>query len=271
MDLIGPKAIGLLLTPPGVILVIALLGFLLRIKWSFLGNFLVIASLLALLFLSLPLTGKRLMSQLEAQVRPLALEAKEAKPAGAIVILGGGRYANAPEYGADTVSAAALERLRYGAYLHRQTGLPILVSGGAPFGEATPEAVLMKEVLERDFSVKPRWVESASRTTRENALRVAEIMAGAGVRRIYLVTHAAHMPRALWSFVNTGLDAIPAPMGFTTLSNEDRSTLGYLPSAHGLSLSSRALRERYGLLWYRLRRDAAELALEQLPAPAETK
>jgi len=36
-------------------------------------------------------------------------------------------------------------------------------------------------------------------------------------------------------------------------------------------LSSLALRERYGLLWYRLRRDAAELALEQLPAPAEPK
>ena len=50
--------------------------------------------------------------------------------AGAIVILSGGVYVNALEYGSDTVTALTLERLRYGARLHRQTGLPVLVTGG---------------------------------------------------------------------------------------------------------------------------------------------
>src|SRR5580765_1139325 len=55
-------------------------------------------------------------------------------PAEAIVVLGGGRYLDAPEYGGDTAGPSTLERLRYGAKLGRETRLPILVSGGKPGG-----------------------------------------------------------------------------------------------------------------------------------------
>jgi uncharacterized SAM-binding protein YcdF (DUF218 family) len=267
---IVPKIQALFLLPPGIIVVIALLGFLIQIRWHLAGSLVVFASTAALLVLSLPLTGYQLMQEIESRFAPLRLTAAAdagARP-GAIVILGGGRYTEAPEYGAsDSVNQATLERLRYGAHLHRLTGLPILVSGGAPHAEKIPEAELMRAALVGDFRVEAKWVESKSANTHENAKYTKIMLAEAGVRRVYLVTHAAHMPRALWSFENAGLSAVPAPMGFSTLNKEDRETLGYFPSAYGLRLSSNALRERMGLFWYQRKHGSAEPVPETAPAP----
>ena len=57
-------------------------------------------------------------------------------------------------------------------------------------------------------------------------------------------------------------------MGFTTLGKVDRETLGYFPSAHGLQLSSSALRERLGLMWYKHNYGKGVLAPVASPAPA---
>lgn len=267
-----PKIQALFLLPPGIIIVVALLGFLIQIRWPLFGNLIVLVAIGALLALSLPLTGYQLMRGVESRFPPLRLTATTedagARP-GAIVILGGGRYTEAPEYGgSDSVNTQALERLRYGAHLHRLTGLPILVSGGSPYGEPVPEAELMRASLLSDFRIEAKWVENKSATTHENAKYTKPMLAQAGVRRVYLVTHAAHMPRALWSFENEGISAIPAPMGFSTLNKEDRETLGYFPSAYGLRLSSNALRERLGLFWYQRKYGSAPAALETVPAPA---
>lgn len=268
------KIAGLLLTPPGIILLLALIGFLVQIRWRTTGNIIIGLSLVVLFALSLSMTGRALIAPLEADARPLppaSLTPDEArKQAGAIVVLGGGRYTEAPEYGTtDTVSNAALERLRYAAYLHRRTGLPVLVTGGAPFGEQASEALLMQETLEGDFGIRPKWAETQSGNTHENAVNSKQILAAAGIRRIYLVTHAWHMPRATWAFVNAGFDVVPAPMGFTTLGKGDREGLGYLPSVHGLALSSLALRERLGLTWYKFRYEIQPTALpDKKPASA---
>ena len=87
-----------------------------------------------------------------------------------IVVLGGGKYYNAPEYtSADTVSEPTLVRLRYAAWLHRQTGKPILVSGGSPEGSSVSEGQAMKAVLENEFKVPVAWTEDKSFNTFENA------------------------------------------------------------------------------------------------------
>jgi uncharacterized SAM-binding protein YcdF (DUF218 family) len=266
-----PKIQALFLLPPGIIIVIALLGFLIQIRWQLVGSLIVFASTAGLLVLSLPLTGYQLIHGVESRFPPLRLTAApEAGPApGAIVILGAGRYTEAPEYGGnDSVSQRVLERLRYGAHLHRLTGLPILVSGGSPYGEPASEAELMQAALVSDFRVKVKWVETKSANTHENAKYTKVVLAEAGVRRVYLVTHAAHMSRAVWSFENQGISTVPAPMGFTTLNKEDRETLGYFPSAYGLRLSSNALRERLGVFWYQRKYGSAEPAAETTPAPA---
>ncbi|MBI3546449.1 MAG: YdcF family protein [Gammaproteobacteria bacterium] len=261
---VAPKIEALLLIPPGIIIVVALLGFLIQIRWMLVGSLIVVLSVAALLVLSLPLTGYQFIHDLESRFPPLKIGASQEAPApGAIVVLGAGRYTDAVEFGeGDSVSSAALERLRYAVYLHRATHLPILISGGSPYGENVSEAELMKISLTRDFQVEPKWVENKSATTFENAKFSKAILSEAGIKRVYLVTHASHMPRAVWAFENAGVNTIPAPMGFTTLNKEDRQTLGYFPSAYGLQLSSRAWRERLGLFWYQ-RKYAAPAAVEE--------
>ena len=267
---IAAKIEALWLIPPGIIIAIALLGFLIQIRWALIGSFIVVLSVAALLAVSLPFTGYRLIHGLESRFPPIKIGTAQAAPApGAIVVLGAGRYTDAVEYGeGDSVNSAALERLRYAAYLRRATGLPILVSGGSPYAENVTEAELMKNSLIQDFQVTPKWVENKSGTTFENAQYTKAMLSEAGIKRVYLVTHAYHMPRAVWAFENAGIDTIPAPMGFTTLNKEDREILGYFPSAYGLQLSSRAWRERLGLFWYQRKYSSRAAQVKKIPAAA---
>jgi len=247
------KAVGLLLLPPGFIIVIALLGLALRRRWPTVGGTLVVLAIVALTALSLPITARQLLAVLEDGVKPLPAEGWQAQ---AIIVLGGGRLEAAPEYRGDTVSAATLERLRYGARLQRATGLPLLVSGGSVYGEKVPEAELMRQALEQDFQVTPKWVEGQSRNTYQNAAYSKTILAATGVQRVVLVTHASHMPRAEWAFRQVGFETVSAPTGFETV-DDNRRLIDFMPSAHGLHQSSRALHEYLGLWWYQLRYRAA--------------
>jgi uncharacterized SAM-binding protein YcdF (DUF218 family) len=242
------KVAGLLLTPLGLVLLLLLFGLLLQFRWRGFGLTLIASGLIALFIFSLPITAGAMIKGLEQSV-PVLPSADTARRTGigAIVVLGGGRSA-ALEYGSETVSAATLERLRYAARLHHQTGLPVVATGGAPFGEAVAEAELMRRVLVDDFRVQLVLIETESRNTFENAAFTRTVLEKSGIRRVLLVTHAWHMPRAIWSFKKAALDAVPAPMGFE--AGED--ALGYVPSVAALSVSSRAVSERVGLLWYRL-------------------
>jgi uncharacterized SAM-binding protein YcdF (DUF218 family) len=209
------------------------------------GVWLAAMSLLGLLVLSLPVVGRALMAPLEPHP-PIA--AKQLQQVQAIVILGGGTYFDAPEYGGDTVGPATLERLRYGARLARTSRLPLLVTGGAPWG-GRPEGELMREVLEGDFGVKVRWIEAASRDTTENAASSATTLKAAGISRIALLSHGWHLPRAIPLFENQGFEVTPAPMGFSVAPSAGWPDL--LPG--DLGTSRVALHEYLGLLYNRLR------------------
>jgi len=214
-------------------------------RWQNAGLWLAALSLLGLLLLSLPLVGNRLMAPLEPH--PPITTAQLARVQ-AIVILGGRSYHAAPEYGGDTVGYATLERLRYGARLARESRLPLLVSGGAPFG-GRPEAESMSEALEADFGVKARWIEAASRDTGENAGLSAPVLKAAGITRIALVSHGWHLPRAVALFEKQGFEVTPAPTVFSTGSPSLLEDV--LP--RGLTRSRHALNEYLGQLHNRLK------------------
>jgi len=243
------KILAALILPPAGPLLLALCGlWLTRAKswrWQRGGRWLATLALLGLLLLSLPFVGNALMAPLEPHP-PIAPE--QLLRVQAIVILGGGSYHAAPEYGGDTVGYTTLERLRYGARLARQSQLPLLVTGGAPFG-ARPEAESMREALELDFGVKVRWVEAASRDTAENASLSAPMLKAAGVTRIALVSHGWHLPRAIPLFEKQGLEVIPAPTAFSTGSPSPVEDL--LPG--GMIRSRWALREYLGQFYNRLK------------------
>jgi uncharacterized SAM-binding protein YcdF (DUF218 family) len=247
MEWLITNAIAALLVPPGSLLALAAAGALLILmRRPQLGRTLVIFSFIALYALSTSYVAKGLLTSLEPAPRdPVADRTGQA-----IVVLGGGTYHNAPEYGGDTVSTPTLARLRYAAHLHRALKKPILVSSGTPHGK-TPEAETMKAALARDFQVPVQWTEAASNNTLENARASQRLLAGAGIRRVYLVTDAWHMPRARLAFERAGLDVIEAPTGFAT--RYELTVLDFLPDARALLRSREYFHEVIGLGWYHLR------------------
>ncbi len=200
--------------------------------------------------LTLPMVVGLLLRPLEA-TPPVTPEAM--RRAQAIVILGGGQRRHAPEFGGPTLNCLSLERVRYGARLARRSGLPILVTGGAPTGEV-PEAALMADALDQDFGLRARWQETASRDTRENARFSAVQLQAAGVRSIALVTHAAHMPRAVGEFEAAGFQVIPAPTAWLGGPDLAESVLDVLPSAQSAYAGWFAVHEWLGRLAYALSR-----------------
>ncbi|MFJ2989740.1 YdcF family protein [Collimonas sp. NPDC087041] len=247
---IATKLVSALFLLPTNLLLACVVGMLLRRRYPRLGVAVCVASLLLLAVLSSKAGAMLLAAPLEQRVLPL-VEAR-AGDAQAIVILGGGRLANAPEYAnSDAPNYWTLARLRYGARLQRQTGLPILVSGGMPEGSKVSEAALMANSLRDDFAVPVKWLEGASDNTEQNAVFSAEILKRAGVTKILLVTDALHMLRAQAMFVHAGLDTVAAPTVF--LSRDRLTLLSFLPSGEGMQRSAYALHEWLGLLWYRIR------------------
>lgn len=234
------------LLPPLNGLLFIVVGWLAMRRMPRLARPLVGAGLLLLWGQALPVVGNALLRGLEGEPFDMA----RAGGAQAIVVLGGGRHRQAPEYGGDTVSEPSLARLRYAAKLHRETALPILVTGGAPDGGNISEGEAMRRVLSEEFGVPVRWVEEASINTRENASFAAELLKQDGISRVLLVTHAWHMRRAERAFATAGLAVLPAP---TLFRRHPLLPLDWLPSAEGLRDTRTALHEWIGILWYRLR------------------
>src|SRR3972149_1499438 len=100
------------LLPPLSLLLTALLGLLLARSYPRLWRTLLMGALALLWLCATPYFADGAMHLLEGPPRAVDTQAQ---PADAIVVLGGGTYFNAPEYGADTVGDFTLVRLRYAA------------------------------------------------------------------------------------------------------------------------------------------------------------
>ena len=246
MERLVAHAIAALLSPLSIVLFILLAAALLAWRRPLVAWRPAVLALILLYPLSTQFVADRLLGWLEPPYRDPAAD----RNGQAIVVLGGGTYFNAPEYGGDTVGTRTLVRLRYAAHLHRTLGKPVLVAGGTPEGGPVPEAEIMKRALQRDFNVPTQWVENGSRNTFENALMSRDQLKST-VQQVYLVTDAWHMPRAKLAFEHVGFTVIPAPTGYTR--RFELTVLDFLPDAEALSDSSLFFREITGIAWYRLR------------------
>jgi uncharacterized SAM-binding protein YcdF (DUF218 family) len=252
MEVLITRSLEALLFPPGIAIVMILAGLAVirRLRRTALA---LCWTAIAILYLcSTPLVAYTSLQSLE-RIPALTRQQLNETNAQAIVVLAGGLYANPPEYDGDNLGPGTLARLQYGAYLHRQTALPVLVSGGAPLDETTPIADTMARVLREDFHIDHAWIENRSRTTGENALFTRELLSGKGIDRILLVTHAWHMPRSRAIFQQSGLQVTPAPTRFSTHYYQQGTVLQFLPNAGALNVTRTALHEMLGRTWYALR------------------
>jgi uncharacterized SAM-binding protein YcdF (DUF218 family) len=191
--------------------------------------------LLSLLLCCLPIFSKALLKSLEtypALIPPVSVNKEQA-----IVVLSGGSYPQAKEYGKSIDGNTTLQRSNYAAFLHKQTQLPVLVTGGKTNSKINSEAAVMAGTLNDSFNVEVKWKEEQSLNTAGNATYSTVILKENEIDSM---------------FEQQGLNVTPAPTIF--VYDKDKFTLtDYLPSAGALYKTRIALHEYLGLLWYKLR------------------
>lgn len=263
VDLLGLQSwkplVSVLLLPPVPLLLLVLIGARLMFSRRVLAWLCLLLACTLLWLSTTTAAGKLLRQSLMTLPPPLSAQAiaglkKSAgeAPRTAIVVLGAGRWQLAPEYGLSTLTPLSVERLRYGLWLGRETGLPVAYSGGVGHGargQAT-EAEAAARIAEREFGRPLRWTEDRSRDTAENGLLTVPMLHAAGIRRIVLVTSDAHQPRALRAFergarhAGVTVELLPAPIGVPVA--HEWSASDFLPSAQGFQDTRIVLHEWMG-------------------------
>lgn len=191
---------------------------------------------------SIPYTAQKLQDSLAKQT-PLSLA--DYKTAQAIVVLGGGLRDSNELFGSLAVPGVPLERLRYAAYLHRETQLPILITGGTPNGNS--EAKIMAKELQEFFHTPTRWLEEKAKTTTENAQFTKALLEKEHIQRIILVTNQWHMQRAKFLFEKQGFSVLPANVGKgVTPESYDLTLMHFIPQATAMPANMQALKEWIG-------------------------
>ena len=199
MSFLKPYLTALVLPPASLILML-LLGLWLGRRRKGLGRTLVFSAISLLWLLSTSGAASWIQTYL---LRPppalglldLAKLKTELKGQPAmIVVLGGGRRAYAPEYGAAGLKPRTAERLRYGIWLSRETGLPLAFSGGVGHGAlpGATEGEVAARVAREEYGRPLKWVEDRSRDTRENA-RMAVAMLKEAKRQLDEIMQTRNM------------------------------------------------------------------------------
>ncbi len=254
-----------LLLPPLPLLLLVLAGARLTVRRRGLGWTLVLLACVGIWLTSTAVVGKAMRLSVHPSppalsmttIAALTREARQARAAGrapatAIVVVGGGRRELSPEYGVANLTPTSIERLRYGLWLGRATGLPVAYTGGVGHGAepGASEADIAIRIAEQEFRLPLRWAEGRSRDTTENGRFTVPRLAEDGIGRMVLVTHDYHQRRAMRAFERGArnaavpLEIIPAPVGLPPSDRWDASD--FLPSAEGFLFSRRVLHEWLG-------------------------
>jgi uncharacterized SAM-binding protein YcdF (DUF218 family) len=172
-----------------------------------------------------------------------------------IVVLSGGMRRDAKDAGDfGVLNIASLQRTLTGAELARRIpGAELVLAGGARIGSGTDiaQGVVMANVAQQlGVPAAAIRTETTSTTTWENATNVRALQP-ALPSRIWLVTSALHMPRALIAFRAAGFEPCAYPGDVRTGRFEGPAEL--VPSAGAIADTNAVLHEWVGEIAYRLR------------------
>jgi len=203
------------------------------------------------LLASTPLGANALLALQERRTPP-ANACESAAPRIVVLLSGGMRR---PPRGADDIGAlndpSTQRTLDAAALVLSEPGAELVISGGTRPGDAAAESVLMA-TLARRLGVPPASIrtETDSRTTWQNAMHVRALVPAVD-ERIWLVTSAVHMPRALIAFRAAGF--APCAHAGDFHAAPPREFTDALPSGGAIAASAAVLHEWIGELAYRWR------------------
>jgi len=245
------------LLEPYTFLVLSLLVVLLwlwrDLRARRLGLGIAIGLLVLLCLLSTLVVGHLAVGSLEWSYPPSTVVPSSADT---IVVLAGNLDVSDKEGTKVRIGGETLFRCLHAFQLYDQAGgCRIIVSGGKI--EQSKSGITAAEAM-RDFfillGVPPAdlILEKNSATTYENAKNTCELLREEREQRIFLVTTASHMRRAVGCFARQGTKVIPAPCNHVAVRLE-LSPTACIPSLNGIGGVHRALHEWLGIAWYRLR------------------
>ena len=152
-----------------------------------------------------------------------------------------------------TLNSAANRMTTFVALARRYPSARLVFTGGSgDIGQGVSNEAEYARILLEQLGLPPERVlfEGASRTTRENAVNTAALVAPRPGELWVLVTSASHMPRAVGVFRRAGWTVLPWPVGY---QSRDRVAAWPQSLGHRLAVLDWAAHEWIGLLAYRLR------------------
>ncbi len=230
-----------LLVLPMPILWLLVLGLVLW-RWQRLSRALCLTATLLFLAISLPASGKLMVSILQGGAP--AFDGKVPEGTAAILVPSGGTIDDGT--GRWWPSTSSILRLATALRLRNELSLPVILSGGSPKAGQPPEA----ETLAASFDLQGPDVrlEIRARNSSETAEAVARLLAGEANPRVILVTSAVHVARMSAVLRHHGVDAVAAPG--VGIDPNGWTPGDFLPSYRGFKMSQGAFREYMGIAWY---------------------
>ena len=163
----------------------------------------------------------------------------------AVVVLSGGSNAN----GVIKAYPDAFKREFFGYYLAKQKALPLIFSGGGvqkikEAQNAKSDFALMQKLSDSNLTI---YYEDKSLNTKQNAKFSAKLFDKYKLpKKIYLVTSAYHMQRAMLYFKKYGFTVIPKFVDYKV--DNSYTFYDFLPQMNSFKNSYLALHEYIGLI-----------------------
>ena len=147
-----------------------------------------------------------------------------------------------------------IRRVVVGLELQSRLDLPMIVSGGAPFGQDVPESLTLSRVM--PWPTDRVRLETTARNSAGTARAVAAILAEDGAQKVLLVTDRNHIERMRAALRRQGL-VVATIEAASSVSGADPgsswSWRDFVPAESGMDVTAGALHEYAGIGWYLLR------------------
>jgi uncharacterized SAM-binding protein YcdF (DUF218 family) len=167
-----------------------------------------------------------------------------------IVVLAGGMSGQADTVDElDLLQSSSYRRALGGLRLAKQYPQADVYVVGGSLHAKVPASELMAHLITRLEPLGDRVVvEKDSSNTAANARALASLLQASNIRRIYLVTAALHMPRAVSVFEKLGFYVCAYPVDRLKVKSTYWDAL--VPQISALTKSTQAIHEMYGYMFY---------------------
>lgn len=241
-----PKFLSHIPAPLGIVLILLAIAFYKRSRvWIFVS-----AAMLALL--SSSFFSGWILGSLENRYPVIPPSA--AIHTDAIVILGGITRTTQTHANARFDLSDSAERIDEGIRLFHAGIAPLIVLTSGRHPPETEEGDhLDRYLLEHNVpATNVIHTRLLSHNTDEEAANVQDLLQTNGWHQVTLVTSAFHMPRAMMLFHKAKVSVIPHPVDFRSYRDPlEPKGNGWFPRADFLNQTELALREYYGILYYK--------------------